>query len=326
MEKAKRVFISHSSKDVLFTNELKQKLEENGFDAWLAEHDLLIGEPFPFSIVSQIKNCDYFCIVLTVDAMQSNWVYNELIYAFKHYIEEINSERVFIIPILLSPCKLWDEISIFHYIDFTRNRNYNTLIDTLKVPKNNYLFSRQKEFKPPTKKFDELLAQPKDYIERNLSKNESEVFEDFFDNQNSKIETLSQIILKHNYICVLSEAGIGKSTELANLAYILSNDKTLYQPFYYKLNSYKGQPIIDFIPKLKTSLSWYSILILDGYDEIDNHYKKDFLLELNNFTGHYPFVIIVISSRTNLKPPLEEFNYYYVQELSNTQITEYCNK
>ncbi|MFH0735165.1 MAG: TIR domain-containing protein [bacterium] len=326
MEKKQKIFISHSSKDNWFTDELKQKLEENGFETWLDKYDLHVGELFSLSIVSQIADCDYFCIILTDEAMKSNWVKFEFGYAFNNYVDRVKLERAFIIPILLSPCNLWGEISPLHYIDFTINKEFETLINTLKEPKSNYLFSRQKEFRPPIKEPIEILEAPKDYFERELSQNEIEPLNYYFDKPNLSLETLPLLIQKHNYICVLSEAGVGKSTELANLAYILANNEMPFQPYYYKLNKYSGEEIINYIPKLKTTLSGFTVLILDGYDEIESSEKKIFLRKLENFADHFPMVSIVISSRSNLKPTINNFNYFYIQELSYAQIKEYCNK
>ncbi len=326
MEKTQKIFISHSSKDNLFANELKKQLEDNGFETWFDKYDLIGGTSFPIEIISKISECDFFCIILSPQAMKSPWVRFELGHVLYYYVQKIKLERAYIIPILLTACDIWSEILPLHYLNFITTWEFPSLIDTLKKPKSNDLFSRQNEFRPPIKEHINLLSAPKDYIERGLSKDGQKNYNYYFDNQNLSLETLLMLVQKHCYICVLSDAGVGKSTELCNLAFVLSNNEMPYQPFYYELNKYSGEDIISYIPKLKTTLSGYAVLILDGYDEIDNSFKKQFLRKLERFIDDFPLVSIIISSRGNLKPDIKNFEYFHIKELSDIQIKNYCNK
>jgi len=96
--KKPRIFISHASADKNFVeSELVDPLAANGIDVWYDKRDIASAEAFDEEIIKALEACDWFLVVLSPDAAESEWVKNETDWAFKN-----NRRRI--IPIMYSEC------------------------------------------------------------------------------------------------------------------------------------------------------------------------------------------------------------------------------
>ncbi|MBI4497143.1 MAG: toll/interleukin-1 receptor domain-containing protein [Chloroflexi bacterium] len=76
---AYKVFISHSTADMELVQQLKNWLETNGIEAYVAQDDLRPGTPHLSTKVQQaIQECDCFLALLTVNGDRSKWVDQEI--------------------------------------------------------------------------------------------------------------------------------------------------------------------------------------------------------------------------------------------------------
>lgn len=108
---------------------------------------------------------------------------------------------------------------------------------------------------------------------------------------------LRKAVQKHKKVLLLCDAGMGKSIELGNLAYELSDR---FHTLLYSLENYTGQDIFDLLPETYKTLPPNRIaLLLDGYDELDTHTAKLFKKKLKLYTQTAIGINIVISSRSN---------------------------
>lgn len=78
---AKSVFISHSSKDDAVVRELRQTLESLGVETWTDSERLSGGDPLSPKIKAAIENADCFLAVVSLDALNSEWVEREIEHA-----------------------------------------------------------------------------------------------------------------------------------------------------------------------------------------------------------------------------------------------------
>lgn len=78
---AKSVFISHSSKDDGIVRELRQELEALGVETWADSQRLSGGDLLTPKIKSGIENADCFVVVVSLDALNSDWVQREVKHA-----------------------------------------------------------------------------------------------------------------------------------------------------------------------------------------------------------------------------------------------------
>lgn len=93
-----KVFISYSRQDLNFVQGFAQALMSNGVDVWWDLSSLQGGDNWTNEIPQAIENCDLCIVVLSPNAVQSEWVQKEYTYALNH--------KKRIIPILHQACKI----------------------------------------------------------------------------------------------------------------------------------------------------------------------------------------------------------------------------
>lgn len=108
-----RVFISHSSVDKPFVRKLKKELEPYCFKVWFDEDDIRVGDSIPKKIGNGLEEANRLIIVLSPEAVASNWVKLELENAHYRFTQ---IDRGSIIPIVFRECKIPGFIS--HYKRF----------------------------------------------------------------------------------------------------------------------------------------------------------------------------------------------------------------
>jgi len=73
-----KVFISYSSKDKAIARRLASDLQMEKIDVWLDEHKILVGDSIHRSVGKGISDCDYLIMLISNDALKSNWVSDEV--------------------------------------------------------------------------------------------------------------------------------------------------------------------------------------------------------------------------------------------------------
>ena len=90
------VFIAHATADLQFANSLKADLVAQGVDCWLAPDNAAIGARFADEIKQRIQGCDKFLVIISEQAMKSDWVKTEVDLASSR---ERETGKIIIIPI-----------------------------------------------------------------------------------------------------------------------------------------------------------------------------------------------------------------------------------
>ena len=87
-------------------------------------------------------------------------------------------------------------------------------------------------------------------------------------------QSLTDICLSMSYVLLIADAGLGKSTELKNLACAVATNLRHVRPVFLSLRDYSGGPLKAFIdttwPQYRTLNPAQFLLILDGFDELKN--------------------------------------------------------
>ncbi len=92
------VFISYSSKNIAEAEAVRNLLNRNGLQNWMAPHDIPAGAKYAHIIDEAIENCACVLLVLTKEAQESDHVDRE--------IERAVSYKKEIIPMRLDRCAL----------------------------------------------------------------------------------------------------------------------------------------------------------------------------------------------------------------------------
>jgi hypothetical protein len=111
-----KIFISHSSKDKKLARRLFEDMKKMGFDPWLDEAEIAVGECILTKINDGIAKSDYIVIILSKNSVNSHWVEKEW---KSKYWDEISSGLVTVLPILTDDCAIPKLLQTKKYADFT---------------------------------------------------------------------------------------------------------------------------------------------------------------------------------------------------------------
>lgn len=95
------VFISYNNHDSEIAEQVRDYLENDGIQCWMAPRDIPAGSFYTREIVKAIKNCKVFLLVLSVNSQKSKYVIRELDMAFEQNCK--------IIPFLIDDTEIDDE-------------------------------------------------------------------------------------------------------------------------------------------------------------------------------------------------------------------------
>lgn len=126
-----KVFLSHSSKDKPTVISLALDLKRNGIFSWLDAFDILPGESIVSKINDGLNECDFVVLFLSKNSVTSNWVKKE----WETMLwDEVNSNKVKIIPVKLDECELPKILQTKKYIDMSLDYQSGLfqLIDVIK--------------------------------------------------------------------------------------------------------------------------------------------------------------------------------------------------
>jgi hypothetical protein len=111
----RRIFISHSGKDVDFARQLDTTLLTNGVETFLAERDIRVGDSIPERIYGEMNVATGLVYIVSAHSISSSWVQEELSIA---KMKEKKSLGFRVFPVLIDDIEL--PVGILHvkYADF----------------------------------------------------------------------------------------------------------------------------------------------------------------------------------------------------------------
>jgi hypothetical protein len=123
MPNAPSLFVSHSHRDDAFGQQLVADLRRHlGEDAvWYdAAGGLHAGDEWWQRIVAEISAREVFLVVLSPDALASNWVQREMAIAFRLHVERQKQ----LLPVLYRPCERRADWALIQDVSFVAPRPY----------------------------------------------------------------------------------------------------------------------------------------------------------------------------------------------------------
>src|SRR3954470_16262690 len=107
-----KLFISHSTKDDGFVRELQRSLDDFGQNAWIDSRELSGGDAFWSEIQQAIEGSSAYIVVVSSDALQSEWVAKEVGHAVEVHKKRGRDEFP-VIPISLNGTALGELAKLF---------------------------------------------------------------------------------------------------------------------------------------------------------------------------------------------------------------------
>lgn len=111
-----KVFLSHTHIDKGFVERLAKDLNRLGIESWYDSYEIKVGESIFWRVEEGLRESEYFAIVLSPEALKSEWVKAEIETAWHNKMLE--RERA-ILPILYRDCELPSLMRGIKYADFT---------------------------------------------------------------------------------------------------------------------------------------------------------------------------------------------------------------
>lgn len=110
-----RVFLSHSSADNELAKRISNDLQQAGIDVWLDEAEIRPGHDAIAKLEEGVSKSRFLAVMVSKESLKSNWVRKEVNVKLT---EEVNSDRVCVLPILVENCALPSFLSNKDYADF----------------------------------------------------------------------------------------------------------------------------------------------------------------------------------------------------------------
>ncbi len=109
------VFISHSSRDKAFAQELVEALKALKHEPWIDARNINAGESLPTAVCEGVRSCQFLVALLTPDSIASEWVKKE--WELKVF-DDIQAKTSSVIPVLLKKCEVPAILATNRYIDW----------------------------------------------------------------------------------------------------------------------------------------------------------------------------------------------------------------
>jgi len=109
------IFLSHSRIDKPFVEKLAKDLKRYGVNVWYDNWEIKVGDSITRRIEEGIHENEFFGIVLSPEALNSEWVKTELSAA---WTRQINNRNIIILPILHRDCNIPTLLADRKYADF----------------------------------------------------------------------------------------------------------------------------------------------------------------------------------------------------------------
>lgn len=122
---AKKIFLSYSRKDKEFARKIANDLDKAGHDIWWDIRDIEGGDRWAKEIQDGIKESEILAIILSPNAIASEWVEKEFIFASKRGMK--------IVPLLYEHCELPIWLLNLQYIDIIRENyalNFHQILES----------------------------------------------------------------------------------------------------------------------------------------------------------------------------------------------------
>lgn len=111
------VFLSYSTRDKQFVKRLAGDLQALGYEVWLDEWEIRVGDSIVKSVQVGIDRADFVAVVLSRHSTRSQWVENEW---QSKYWQEVERRSVMVLPILIDDCTVPALLRPKKYADFRR--------------------------------------------------------------------------------------------------------------------------------------------------------------------------------------------------------------
>lgn len=122
------IFLSHNHKDKPFVKRLAAMLSSEGITVWVDEAEIGVGESLLEKIETGIRQAKFVGAIISTNSINSTWVRRELEMAMT---QEINSNKLKVLPIICEKCELPLYLQAKLHVDFTDPKTFHFSFEKL---------------------------------------------------------------------------------------------------------------------------------------------------------------------------------------------------
>ena len=125
------IFLCHASDDKPSVRELYEKLQNDGFDPWLDEEDILPGQDWEHEISRAVRDSDVVLACLSDHSVgKTGYVQKEIKIALD-VADQQPEGGIYIIPVKLEECDVPDRLNTWHWVNLEDASGYQRLLAAL---------------------------------------------------------------------------------------------------------------------------------------------------------------------------------------------------
>lgn len=126
------IFISHTAIDKPFVEKLARDLSRVGLNVWFDKWEIAVGDSLLWKIENGIRDNEYLGVVLSPEAIESEWVKVELAAAWQ---KQLRTKKIIVLPIYYRNCDLPLFLSDRKYADFREDyqKGFEELVDVFGI-------------------------------------------------------------------------------------------------------------------------------------------------------------------------------------------------
>ncbi len=131
--KSLRIFLCHAKEDKVVVRNLYKRLKNDGFDVWLDEVDLIVGQEWELEIPKIVKTSDIVLVLLSNNSIiKTGFVQKEIRIALE--VADYQPEgTIFLIPARLENCEVPERLKKIQWVDLFEKDGHKKLARALNM-------------------------------------------------------------------------------------------------------------------------------------------------------------------------------------------------
>src|SRR6266446_10392490 len=128
-----KIFLCHANEDKSQVRDVYRRLQEEGFEPWLDEEDLIGGQLREQEIRRTLKNSDFILIFFSQNSVaKRGYVQREMKLALDTW-EEVPEGQIHTIPVRLDDCTIPEQFRKVQWVDLFNDLGFERIVRAIRA-------------------------------------------------------------------------------------------------------------------------------------------------------------------------------------------------